>query len=177
MAYASASDVAAFCQNLLNTEDSFTSSTCPTLGEVTVWLSSGCSIIETFLANKGYSVPVSQGTVAYNWIKDINTFYGVYMAELSRTNIITSPGERTRAQQFERSFWDGLEMLQKVDLTGVGLSQASTGTIYAGGTKQSEKDTQEADTDRVKPRFYRGQFATPGALRPDDFTIDYGEDE
>lgn len=41
-----------------------------------------------------------------------------------------------------------------------------TGTPYAGGISESDKDTVEADTDRVRPEFYKGQFSHPGATDP-----------
>lgn len=177
MAYASASDVSAFCQNLLNSEDNFTSSTCPTLTEVNVFLSSGCSIIETTLASKGYSIPVLSSATAYDWIKQLNTFYAVAQAEMSRTNVITGPGERTRSQQFSTMFESGLDRLVQMDLTVMGVTRSEAGVMYAGGTKVSEKEDWDADTDRVKPRFRRGQFASPGTLRSDEVAYDYSSDE
>lgn len=38
----------------------------------------------------------------------------------------------------------------------------ATATPYAGGISVDDKDTQKDDTDRVAPRFSRGQFTTEG---------------
>jgi len=170
VAFCSASDIAALCQNILNVEDNFSTSTSPTLTEVNVWLSSGCSILETRLAAAGYSVPVATTSRAYDWLKQLNTFYGVAMAEWSRTNVITGPGERTRGQRFEEMFWNGLDTFLKSDLTQLGIDRVSSGRIYAGGTRQSDKETFESDEDRVNPRIRRGMFSFPNTLRPDRYT-------
>jgi len=166
MAYASASDVAANSQSLLHGADSFGTSSSPMLSEVRGWLSSGCSIIETRVASHGYTVPVTAGTRGYDWAKDLNAIYATARAELSRTNVTLAPGERTRGQVFLEMFWDGLEEFLKMDLTLVGIARGSSGTLYAGGISKSDKQLDEADSDRVQPRFKRGQFEFPGTIRP-----------
>ena len=169
MAYGSASGVAGFCSNLLSTASNFSASTVPSACQVTAWLSSGCAIIESNLSGVGYSVPVAAGTV-YDWLVVLNELYAVAQAEKARTNITLAPGERTRGQVFEDDFWKGLERLLKQDLTSVGVGRRSGDIMYVGGVSIDDKDTIESDSDRVKPRFFRGQYAFPGTLRPDAFT-------
>ena len=72
MAYASASDVSGLCRSLLGENVTFSDSSCPTINQVKNWLTSGCSIIESRLTQKGYSVPVSNGAGAYGWLNDLN---------------------------------------------------------------------------------------------------------
>ena len=36
-------------------------------------------------------------------------------------------------------------------------------TAYAGGISESDRSAEEADTDRVNPAFFTGQFDHPGA--------------
>lgn len=169
MAYASASHVAAFCQNLLSPESTFMASTSPTLTEVNLWLSSGCAIIETKIAGMGYVTPVPGNSTIYSWVQQLNAYYAVAQAEYSRTNVVIAAGERTRGQQFDKMFWDGLGQLERLELSSAGLENDSGGGyLYGGGISQSDKDVDAQNTDKVQPRFRRGQFATPGTLRPDD---------
>jgi len=57
-AYATGSDVANMCRNLLASSSTFTASTVPTQAAVNSYLSSGCGILESTLQSKGYTVPV-----------------------------------------------------------------------------------------------------------------------
>ncbi len=166
LAYASASDVEVHCRNLLSGVAGFTTSTSPTLSEVNSFISSGCGIIETTLAGWGYSVPVATTATARVWLRDLNAFYATSRAEMSRTNVILGPGERTRGQMYETMFWDGLNRLRGMDLTIAGVARGGGGVMYVGGTSIAGKSTQEEDTDRVTPRFHRGIFTGPGILQP-----------
>jgi len=166
MAYSSPSAVAALCKNLLGEFPTWTDSSCPNIDQVDSWLSSGCAIIESRLADMGYSVPVSQGTQAYDWLADLNTLFGVSRAELSRTTATIGPGERSRGELFSNLFWDSLDRLADIDLTGLGVSRASRGVMYAGGISVADKQSRETDTDRVRPRFERSMFEFPGVVDP-----------
>ncbi len=166
-AYASASDVANRCRNLLGGVSNFSSSTSPTITAVNGFLSSACSIIETFLLSCGYSVPVTEDTAVYGWLSELNTLYAAAQAEMTRVNVTLGPGERTRGQVFDEMFWKGLKRLAEGDLTFAGLSRTSTAKIYVGGVSQDDKDTWEDTTDRVRPRFTRGMFAFDETVRPD----------
>lgn len=168
MAYASASDVAALTQNILSGEEGFLTATCPTLVEVKQWLSSGCGIIETKLAGNGYSVPVASTVQAFDWMRNLNSLYGAAFVEFSRTNITLTLGERTRGQVFYEMFWKELEKFISMDLTLIGVTRTSDGKLYVGGISQADKDTRDQDTDRVKPRFRRGEFDFPGTIRPSE---------
>jgi len=167
MPYASSSDVAALCINILNGASDFSASTAPTACMVLRWLSSGCGIIESTLAGLGYDVPVASTVGAHDFLREVNALFGAARAELSRTNATTGPGERTRGQVFNQMFWDELARLKGIDLAMYGLQRATTGKMYVGGVSQDEKDIIDEDEDRVEPRFRRGQFAFPGTLRPD----------
>jgi len=169
MSFSSASDVSAMCQHLLSGSDMFSTATCPTLSEVTEWLSSGCEIIEARIAGKGYSITSLSSTPIGKWLRDINAYYGVWHVELSRSNAILQPGQRTRFQVFQKMFWDGLNEIISMDLTTMGVSRSSTGAIYVGGISYADKETFEADTDRVPPRFRRGQFSFPDNIKPDSY--------
>lgn len=171
MSYSSASAVAALTRNLTGNKQ-YSTSTCPTINEVNSWLSSGCAVIESKLAGCDYSVPVTAGTVAYDWLGQLNTLYAAAWAEMSRATATLEPNQSTKGQIFLEEFWNQLKMLCDGDLTLAGLSHslAGRGAIYAGGTKVSEKQVWEQSTSRVSPRFSRGMFHTPGTLEPGGVT-------
>lgn len=164
--YSSASQVAAYCKNLLGPEPTFTQSSCPTLTQVKNWLSTGCSVIESCLADNGYVTPVSASSGAYVWIQEIETLFGAARSEMSRTNVVLGPGERTRGQVFQDMFWDELEKLCKRDLTRYGVTRSSTGIIHVGGISKARKCLVEQDSDRVEPRFERNLFRFPDTIDP-----------
>ena len=170
MPYASGSDVAGYCQNILSGASTFGSSTSPTSSAVDNWLSSGCGVLEARLNGQGYSTPITLALPIYAWMRDLNALFAAARAELSRTNMTLAPGERSRGQVFDKMFWDGLKELLAHDLGLMGVSRLAGGRLYAGGTSIEEKDTWEDDSDRVSPRFRRGQFGFPGTEQPDAST-------
>lgn len=170
MSYSSASAVGAMCRSLLGEFATFTESSCPTRTQVDGWLSSGCSIIESVLGTKGYSTPVASTSGAYGWLTDLNTLFAAARAEMSRSNVVLSPGERTRGSVFQDLFDSGIEKLLKLDLTQLGVSKVSGGRMYAGGISVSDIQTWEADTDRPTPKFGLGQFDFPGTIDPTSST-------
>ena len=167
MSYGTPTGVGGLCYNLLGGKTDFSTSTTPTLAQVEEWLSSGCSIIEAKLTSVGYDVPPAANTIIYAWLADLNNLWASSKAEMARTNITLGPGERTRGQVFEEQFWRGIRQLLDGDLTFAGLSRTSTAKIYVGGVSQDDKDTWEDTSDRVKPRFFRGQYAFDETIRPD----------
>lgn len=166
MAYCSASAVAGLCRNLLGQEQAFSFSSCPTINDVNQWLSSGCSIIESQLAGFKYTVPVSNGTAAYDWLAHLNALYGAAYAEMSRTNVTLGPQERTRGQIYLEQFWNQLTMLGKTDFTLAGLSRTTYGTLYTGGVSVADKNANEDNIDRVPPRFFRGLGRFSDTIQP-----------
>ena len=170
MAYCAASTVAGYTRNLLGPDKIFTESSCPTLNSVESWLSSGCSVIETVLAGAKYSTPVPTTSGVYGWVSELNALWAAAHAEMSRTNVTLSPGERTRSQVMFEYFWSELEKLilgiggNGNDLTLVGLTRTSVGKLYVGGISVSDKQIWESDSDRVQPAFFRGMGKFPGTI-------------
>ncbi len=115
-------------------------------------------------------MPPAVSSGIYGWLADLNNIWAASKVEFSRTTATVGPGERTRGQIFEQQFWAGLDKVCNLDLTLMGLSRVSNDKIYVGGTTDTEKDTWEEDTDRIKSRFFRGQFAFSDTIRPDDST-------
>jgi hypothetical protein len=167
MGYGTASGVGALCRNLLGPEPTWTESTCPTKNQVDGWLSSGCAVIETHLAGRGYDVPVTSTARAYAWLTDLEEFWAAAHAELSRANAAISPGERSRGQVFYDYFWDQIDRLSKIDLSVVGdVGRSSVGKIYVGGVSAGEKQAIEGNSDFLKPRFFRGMLRDPDVRDP-----------
>lgn len=168
MAYSSGSDVAALCPSLVDGGSNFTTSTRPTLVQINSWLSSGCADIELRFQAAGYATPVTVAAAPeiHTRLRDLNTLYAASFAELSRLVTRISTQERTRGQFFWKMYNDGMDELLATDLASAGLSPAATAPIYIGGISVDDKDTREDDSDRVEPRFKRGQFDFPNVLMP-----------
>lgn len=169
MAYASASDVAAYTPNLLE-DGEFTGTSKPSRADVARYLTAGDALIDTVLGGAGYSVPIGAGATVYNFVVDLSALYAAARAETVRVSARVSATERTRAQAFMQAFEDGLELLTGMDLSRSGVARASSGKLYAGGISKSDKRSVEGDSDRVAPRFERAQFRYPGTSRPSGVT-------
>ena len=163
MPYASASDVAAICHNLIGNIPNFTTTTCPTLVQVNVWLTTGCAVINSQLASKGLS-SISTTSEAYGVAQQANAAYAGWWAERSRISARVSKDERSRADMLKDDFDALMEVLLGLDLSRMGVTQTST--AYAGGISVSDKSTVQSDTDRVKPRFSRGMLRNLDAPEP-----------
>ena len=172
MPYASTSNVAPLCQNVLGGASNFSASSSPTETSVCAWLSSGCSVIESYLAGRGYSVPVGAGTVAYSWLTDLNALYAAAYVEMSRSNVTLGPGERTRGQVFDEMFWRNLNHLGARDLTVAGIARSSYAKLYVGGISVDDKQSIESNSDRVKPRFARNILRSSDVESPDVATTE-----
>jgi len=169
MAYSTCARVAALIPNLINAASSFdglASNVTPGSAALISFMSSGCALINTKLGAMGYSTPVGSGNALYDYLADIEANYAAYRAEMARSSPRTSQGERTRADMFRRAFQDGLKDLEMMDLSRLSISK--TESWYVGGISESEVDSVESNTDRVSPRFKRGQFDYQGAqIAPD----------
>ncbi len=167
MSYASASDVSSLTRHLLGSASTFDTSSSPTLVEVTVWLSSGSSIINAKLASKGYDA-IGATSLAYEFARQANALYGAYIAERSRLSARVSKQENTRGDVFKSDFEDMLEMLVGLDLSRMGVGRSlGPPTPFAGGISREDKENYEADTDRIAPRFARGMFENSETQKPD----------
>ncbi len=163
MAYCSTSDVAALTKNLISGGSDFSASTSPTAGQVTAWMTAGCAVIETKLAAVGYgAIPAT--SAAYSLASQVNSLFTAWLAESSRSNPRTAPGESTRADMFKENYESLLEVLVGLDLSYLGVG--FTTTTYAGGISVSDKTSVESDSDRVRPRFVRGMARNKEALEP-----------
>ncbi len=159
-AYAETMDVAMYCSNLINGVADFSSTTTPTIANVVAWLNRGAAIINNRIKAAGYTLSVGYATDVWRELAELNAFYAVARAEMARTNVRLAVGERTRGQVFEEMFWKGLDKFIAQDLTQIGAGYIHGG--YIGGTSISEKLSVESDSDRVAPRFIRGQFDNNG---------------
>lgn len=171
MAYASASDVAAYTPGLLD-DGEFTATSRPSRDDVARYLTAGDALIDTTLAGAGYSTPVGAAATVYNFVIDLSALYAAARAETTRLSARVAATERTRAQVLMEEFNNGLDMLVDQDLSRSGLTRAATGKLYAGGISKADKKSVEGDTDRVVPRFERGQFRYSDTQTPGGTTTD-----
>ena len=168
MGYCTTTDVAALCTHLTSGCPSFGSDTQPTETEVVGFISTGSEFINTLLLGHGYTIPGSTNSV-FHTMTQANALYAAALAERSKTTALVAPGENTRADMM----WKDFERLMGyigIEMGGLDLSTAGLGTDqagpYAGGISKADVESIESDTDRVVPRFVRGQFRFTGANRP-----------
>lgn len=165
MAYATAQDVADLTPWLLGQgEDNFSRTSRPTEAAVERWLTRGAAKIDAGLRARGYGTPVGAGAIVYEQVVDVNALYGAYKAESTRMSSRIAVTERTRSQMFKSDFDKALKELLAMDLSQTGV--AHTTQIKAGGISKSDKESEETNTDRVKPRFSRGQFDISDGGKP-----------
>ena len=157
MAYSTCERAAALIPNVLNGASNYAGladTIVPGSAALVSFHSSGCSIIEATMTARGFAP--ATGTGLDDWLADLEATYVAMRAEQARGSPRTAPGERTRAQQFKSAFNDGIKKLKSMDLSRLGF--AYTSALYVGGISSAEKTSVESNTDRVEPRFSRGQF-------------------
>lgn len=160
-AYASSSDVAAFCSNLITGASDFSASTVPTQSMVEHWISAASAMIDNSIGSRGFSPPTDATSDAWLWLRDLCTYYATGMAEMARSNVRLAPGERTRGQQFMQMWKDGMKEIRETDISATGLTYANRG--YVGGISVSDKESVVSDSDRESMRFSREMFDNPKA--------------
>lgn len=156
MAYSSASQVFSYCRDILSGSTAFSASTAPTSNDVARWESAGYSRLNRALSGKGYAVPVSSAATCYDELVELEALYAAAMAHTTRNIQQTSSGATTKGAQLMAQFKDGLKDLLSSDLSLAGLTLGTAPMLYAGGLSISDKEVDEADSDLVKPSFYRG---------------------
>jgi hypothetical protein len=154
VAYCTTCDVYALTPGLVKPASAYDTATCPTLAQVTTWVTAGSSAIDTQLASAGYG-PIPTSSAAYGLAGQANALFGAWFAERSRINARISADERTRADMFRRDYESMMEYLIGMDLSMAGVPVLVAGRPYAGGIDVADKDAVTADTSRVKPRFTR----------------------
>lgn len=156
MTYSSASHVFSWCRDILSGSTAFSASTAPTSTDVARWESAGYSRINRSLVAKGYSTPAPAAATCYDELVELEALYAAAMAHTTRNIQQTSSGATTKGAQLMAQFRDGLKDLLSSDLSLAGLSLGTAPVLYAGGISISDKEVDEADSDLVKPSFYRG---------------------
>jgi hypothetical protein len=165
MGYCTACDVYALVKNLILPSGSFDANTCPTLNDINSFISSGCSVIETDLADAGFGA-IPLGSMPYGMATTINAYFAAWEAESSRLSAMVQAGERTRADVFFKNWNAMLTILSTRDLSRAGVPAQSG--AYAGGISRSDKAAVSGNSDRVAPRFSRGMGHNPAAGWPPD---------
>lgn len=157
MAYASASDVAALCRNLLGAASNFDNSTSPNIAQINAWLSAGCALINTTIFGRNFNQAVPLGSAVYEFMTMANAQFAAWQAERSRTLASVQATERTRADMFKNDFKESLALIDTLGLGQAGVGQSSN--VYMGGQTLADKALDAGDTDMVKDRFVRGMMS------------------
>ena len=166
MAYSTCARLLALIPNLTNNSasiDSMGADVFPGSAALVNFLSSGCSLINAKIRSLGFAPPAGATSEIYDYLSQLEAQYGAWQAEAARSSPRIAQGERTRADQFKRSFEDGLKLLETMDLSRSGLGIDSTTDWYIGGISESERSAVKSDTDRTTTRFERGQFENRSA--------------
>lgn len=167
MGYCSASDVYALVKNLILPSGSFDANTCPTLNDINSFISSGSAVIDTELADAGYQ-PIPATAAPYGLATQCNATFAAWLAESSRVGANILPGERTRADQFLKSWQTLLNLISTRDLSRSGVPTYSS-RAYAGGISLSDKRAVASNTDRNPTRFFRDMNRNPLRSDPNQF--------
>jgi len=176
MTYSSASDAALFCPELVGDNTGFDDQTTPTRKQVNQFISRGYSRINTALAQAGYNTPISSAATVYDTLTDLEALYAGARAQMARMSSRLGPEERGKGQVLMEQFDKELAALCAKDLTRAGATRVSSGRLYVGGISRSDKKSYEDDTDRVQPRFKRGEFKRRGTQQPSGMVVDVESD-
>lgn len=116
----------------------YTSASTPLAPELTSFLDQGHAVINRKIAAAGYAVPVGSGAGVYPELTALNNLYAAAYALRSR-GLDSATGEtETRADVWLRQFNEQLADLVSSDLTGVGVTLATT----TGGRRPRLRSTQ-----------------------------------
>lgn len=100
----------------------FSTSTTPTLAQVTTWLEEGYSIINQYLSSANYVVPVSASADAYPSLTALNNLYAAAYVIAARGLDVVQGQTENRSKMFFDQFYARLEELVKQDLTDLGVT-------------------------------------------------------
>ena len=157
--YSSCALVAQMIPNLLNNAsdfDSIASNIAPGEFQLYRFMESGYSKINSHLKNRGWQHGIHSSCALHDVCADTEAAYVAMRAEMVRASPRVDENERSRIEQFEKQFDDGLEEILALDLTEWGMPY--TKEYFYGSQTIGEVADVEDDTDRVKSRFRRGMF-------------------
>lgn len=158
--YASASSVFPYFRAELSGSAAFTANTLPTSTDITTWLAQGYARVNRALAGQGYTTPVTSSAACYEEVVQCEILYAAAMGHTVKNVQRASADQWTKGEVYMDRHRKALADLLASDLSRAGLSHTSG--VYAGGISDADKESAEEDTDRVTPRFSRGQFNQPG---------------
>lgn len=172
MTYASASDVALHCPEVVTSGCNFSDTSHPTLTQVERFLDMGYSRINARLAARGHGTPVGATAAVYDELVGLEALYAGARVQMARMSSRLGPRERAKGEVLMERFDKELDRLMGLDLSRAGVGVVSAGKLYAGGISKADKTGYEDDTDRVAPRFKREQFAHASRQAPMGSAID-----
>lgn len=180
-------EVASLCRHL-TTAGSFDGTTRPTLTEVERFLSLGYQMINTVLAEYGYTVPATDANVVAV-LQHYNAIWAAAQAEYAQASAGFTDGGGTRGDHFMEEFvgrgpagsarvsihigiYGYVKSAAFKDLGDTKATELSSG-LSAGGISKADKLTIATDSDMVQYAFTRSLHGNPGGTVPwDDLRSD-----
>lgn len=160
MAYGSRAGTVPLVQHLLGSGTDFSASTKPTSTQVDAFLVDGSAILDGWLAEAGYTIPVTDAE-AVLILDHYAELFAAYKCELSRATGAYGAEGNDRGETFKRDFMEAQDLIKKSDAL-VNLGAARTKQegkgFKVGGLSPTDKTDFEADTDRTQPIFKKGMF-------------------
>lgn len=166
MAYGSASGVAALCKHLTTQGDgAFNNDTTPSRRQVLAFLDDGSALMDAEISQHGFTTPVTASLVT-PVLDPIAEYYAAAMAEsietVSRSDWqgTSESSKPTHWMDLHREAMDRImtEKGRALSLLGAAKTVNLSAYLHAGGLSEDEKDTWEADSDFVQPRFKTGMM-------------------
>lgn len=159
--YGTVEEVEALTRHLLDGHGGYSLSTVPRLADVEQYIDRLSALLNTALAARGFSIPVTNATAKLSLDDWVVTKTAAY-AELSQRGAGFSDGENTRPNTLKNLHREAAEFVNMNALgwqrLGAGMDAAtSTGFVFTGMDKQSERADQD-NSSREQPLFTRHQF-------------------
>ena len=170
--YGTIGEVVAYTRHLLGGESTFNSSTRPTATEVYRFLTRISGIINSALASRGFTVPVTNSdvlAVINDWVVTRAAEY----AEATQRGVGFSSGEGSRTSVLGNLHQDALDFVRMYERgwkrLGAGVDQKSSQGLQFTGLDTYSDRSDPDDTSLAQPLFKRRQWDDPTI-------IDYNED-
>jgi hypothetical protein len=161
MAYGSASGVAALCTALTAAcNGAWGENTTPKTWQVVAFLDDASALMDAQLAQHGFTTPVTASLVL-PVLDPIAEYYAAALAE-SPQNVnrsdwqgVSESSKPTHWMDLHRDAMDRILSEDGLALSILGAAKTTNLSAYlhAGGLSEDEKDTWEADSDFIEPRF------------------------
>lgn len=162
--FSSVDNVRAFTYHLLDGQTNYNSTTRPTFTDVRNFLERASSHLNSALATRGFTVPVSTKQVRIacdDWV----TSRAVEYVELTQRGTGYNSGDGSRSGVFGNLQPDALDFVKSYELgwkrLGAAVSQSASQGLQFTGLDAQDQRTDPDDSSLAQPLFKRGLFDEP----------------